>query len=176
MPEFEQFDLPLRIGVVGDTHRTSHNRRPLPDQLLAVLRGCDLILHLGDFNAGWVAEALADIAPLRGVVGNNDEPEFSSTLPAERFLQLGRHRLGMLHGHLGPGTGRENAFQRMYGLVDCAVYGHSHRAEVIEREGMMMVNPGSPTQRRFSPHHTCATLTVDDRIEPELIILDVAAR
>ena len=129
-------------------------------------------MHLGDVNAPWVLETLAEIAPVRAVQGNNDEPELLERLPMEHFLEIGGHRIGMIHGHGTKFTARETTLRRMVGLVDCAVYGHSHRPEIVERDGLLMVNPGSPTQRRYAPEHTYAMMHVDDRISAELIVLE----
>lgn len=172
MPEFEQFEIPMRIGILGDTHRSSRNQRALPTALLDGLDGCDLIMHLGDVNASWVLDALAEIAPVRAVQGNNDEPELLARLPWERFLQIGSHRIGMVHGHGTRLTAREKTLERMRGVVDCAVYGHSHRPEIVERDGLLLVNPGSPTQRRYAPQHTYAMMRVGDQIEADLIVLE----
>lgn len=172
LPEFERFETPMRIGIVSDTHRSSRNTRPLPAALLDGLQGCDLIMHLGDVNAAWVLDVLGEIAPVRAVQGNNDEPELLERLPWEHFLKIGPHRIGMIHGHGTRFTARETTLKRMVGLVDCAVYGHSHRPEVVERDGLLLVNPGSPTQKRYAPQHTYAMMDVGDQIEAELIVLE----
>jgi uncharacterized protein len=162
----------MRIGILGDTHRSSRNPRALPEALLDGLQGCDLIMHLGDVNAPWVLDVLAEIAPVRAVQGNNDEPQLLKCLPWEHFLQIGPHRIGMIHGHGTRYTARKTTLERMRGLVDCAVYGHSHRPEVVERDGLLLVNPGSPTQRRYAPEHTYAMMQVGDQIDAELVILE----
>ncbi len=172
MPEFEKFDAPLRIGLVADTHLTSRTMRPLPPGLLRGLEGCDLIFHAGDINASWVLDELAKIAPVRAVGGNNEEYPFGQELADERFFEIGRFKIGLMHGHHPKLTGRQYTYERMRGVVDCAIYGHSHRPEIEERDGLLMVNPGSPTQKRFAPYSTFAILTVGDTIQAQLINLD----
>lgn len=172
MPQFERFDAPLRIGAIGDTHRSSRNRRPLPRQLLEALETVDLILHLGDVNAAWVLDELQQIAPVRAVQGNNDEPDLLRELPLEHYLMVGEQRIGMIHGHGTRSTARETALARMAGVVDCAVYGHSHRPECVTRDGLLMVNPGSPTQRRYAPSHTYAMMVIEEQIHAEIVELD----
>jgi putative phosphoesterase len=138
----------------------------LPDDLLDGLEGCDLILHLGDLNAHWVLEQLGEIAPVRAVHGNNDEPDLMRKLPRERIFQIGRWKIGMLHGHGPPRTtAKQVVRESMLGRVDCAVYGHSHRADDSEFEGMRMVNPGSPTQPRWVPARTFGIMRIDDEID-----------
>ena len=172
MPEFERYDPPLRIGLVADTHRSSRNPRPLPVALTSGLEGCDLILHAGDVNAPWVLAALEKIAPVRAVRGNNEELPLSQTLPLELYLQIGDTTVGLMHGSHERLTARRHTLDRMRGVVDCAVYGHSHVPEIVEHDGLMMVNPGSPTQKRYQPHSTFAILAVGDTIQAKLIEID----
>ncbi len=155
----------MRLGLVADTHRPSRLPVFLPEELLRGLDGCDLILHLGDFNAPAVLERLQELGPVLGVYGNNDDPGLVEMLPRERFLEIGAWKLGMLHGHDSTLTARQLALREMKDRVDCVVYGHSHWPDLARREGLLMVNPGSPTQRRRAPARTFAIMTVDDEIE-----------
>ena len=140
--------------------------------LMDGLEGCDLICHAGDINARWVLDTLAEVAPVRAVAGNNEEYPLEVELPLEQYFEIGRFKIGMTHGHHAKLTGRQYTYDRMRGVVDCAIYGHSHRPEVVERDGLLMVNPGSPTQKRFAPHATFAILTVDDTLQAKLVELD----
>jgi putative phosphoesterase len=170
--EFEQLSWPCRIGLVADTHLVRPH--PLPERLVEGLAACDLIFHAGDINREWVIVALARVAPVRAVVGNNDAG-LERMLPEERYFQCGEHRIGLLHGWSPnasrPVTAKVWTMERMRGVVDCAVYGHSHRAEVAQREGLLMVNPGSPTQPRWAPRPTYGILEVRDGISARIVAL-----
>lgn len=171
MPAFEEFDVPLRIGLVADTHLHDPRRHRLPEQMLDGLDGCDLILHAGDVTETWVLELLAAVAPVRVVAGNGDVR--IPGLPRTLYFRFGEHTVGLLHGHLGGGTARRSAFNTMHGRVHCAVYGHSHRPEIVTREGLLMVNPGSPSRRRWAPRHSYGILRVTDaELDPELYYLN----
>ncbi|CAN5545671.1 metallophosphoesterase family protein [soil metagenome] len=172
MPEFERFEPPMRLGLIGDTHRTSRTKRPLPVDLLLGLEDCDLICHTGDVNARWVLDLLATIAPLRAVGGNNEEDVLGQELGLEHFFEIGSFKIGLMHGHHTKLTARQHTLDRMRGVVDCAIYGHSHRPEIEERDGLLMINPGSPTQKRYAAHTTFAILTVDETLRAQLINLD----
>ena len=157
----EVIALPARIGLVADTHRRSGSLLGLPEQLLRGLEGCDLILHAGDFNAIAVSDALAEIAPVFGVHGNNDEPEVMRALPAARYFVAGEIRLGLIHGHQAVRNARGAALEAMRGRVDCVVYGHSHMPDYSREDGLLLVNPGSPTQRRRAEQRSFAIMTID---------------
>ncbi len=174
MPEFETLAHPIRIGLVADTHRRNP-KRGLPQALLDGLDGCDLIFHAGDISERWVIEMLVKIAPVRAVVGNNDSFELLKFLPEECYFMSGSHRIGLLHGYSDMAkratTAKVWTLERMRGVVDCAVYGHSHQPEVTERDGLLMVNPGSPTDFRWAKGPTYGIIEVGDTIQARLIEL-----
>ncbi len=175
MPAFDPLPFPARIGLVADTHLI--RPRPLPASLVDGLAGCDLIFHAGDISRAWVLERLAEIAPVYAVYGNNDsgDLELMRELPFERHFACGPHRIGLIHGHDPLGTRRVTARQfvgrHLRGVVDWAVYGHSHRPLIEEQDGLWMVNPGSPTQPRWAPRATWGILQVGAEVRARLIDL-----
>ncbi|HUG16282.1 MAG TPA: metallophosphoesterase family protein [Thermomicrobiales bacterium] len=174
MPEFERFDVPLRIGVVSDTHLINAERG-ISDRVLKLLDGCDLIFHAGDINRQWVLDALQTVAPVRAVYGNNDPIELQLRLAIDRYFQIGPHRMGLIHGHTATHakrmTARQRAQEGMHGVVDCVVYGHSHQPEIETRDGLLMVNPGSPTAPRWAPFPTLAIIEIGETIDARLIVV-----
>lgn len=171
MRQFLRIDAPARIGLVSDTHIKRH-KRVLPRQMLEAFDGCTCIFHAGDICVERVLTELDKIAPVYAVHGNNDVAELVETLPRDLYFQIGVHMLGLTHGHAGGGPAQEVAQQRMRGIVDCVVYGHSHNPEVVTRQGLMMVNPGSPTDMRFGRTPTYGLLTVDERIQAQIVELE----
>jgi predicted phosphodiesterase len=73
----------MRVGLVADTHGLADPR------LERLFRGCALILHAGDVTGPAVLEALAAIAPVRTVRGNNDLGPFGDSLPLTCREDLG---------------------------------------------------------------------------------------
>lgn len=159
------------VAIIGDTHlpRTS---RELPEECIRRLRAADLILHTGDHSSVESLEALRSLGPpVEAVYGNADEPALRELLPKELFVEPGGVRIGMAHVP-GPRVGREQRLRARF--PDCAavVYGHTHVPQVEEHEGVWILNPGSPTERRSSPTWTMLELRVEGgRLEPELIEL-----
>ncbi len=172
----ELWPAPLTIGVVSDSHlHAVGNTRTLPKTLLDELAKArvGLILHGGDIFAPWVLDQLAEIAPTLAVIGNGDPPELQRALPRRRVVVVGQHSLGLIHGHEGRGT---NAVQRARSafadnaLVRCVVFGHSHQPlSRLEPHGLILFNPGSPTDRRGAPYFSFGLLRVAETIEPELV-------
>lgn len=131
--------------------------RQLPAECLRRLDAADLIVHAGDFVAASVLEELRRLGPLEAVHGNMDEPALRSLLPAERVVDLGDVRIGVVHDG-GPRQGREARLTARFPGCRAVVYGHSHLPQVAEHDSVLILNPGSPTERRRAPAHTMIEL------------------
>jgi uncharacterized protein len=61
----------------------------------------------------------------------------------------------------GPENGRLTRLSRRFPAAAIVVFGHSH-IPLIESDdtGFLILNPGSPTDRRRQPHHTMAEILV----------------
>ncbi len=171
--EQRAFDAPLLIGVVSDTHVHAHGARKLPLEVPELFRrfGVGLILHAGDVNTGGVLDALAGVAPLIAVTGNNDDLELRSRLESEERFMVGRHRFALRHGHGGRSARHEARL--LAPDADCVVYGHSHIPLIEDADGTILFNPGSATDRRWQEHFGIGLIRVTaEKIEPELILYD----
>lgn len=174
----DRWPAPLVVGVVSDTHLYPEpGRRGLPRTLLDELAGAEvgLILHAGDIFAPWVLDRLGEIAPVLAVIGNGDPDPLRRALPRARVVTIGPHRLGLVHGHEGRGATTPqralNAFAPAPGerAVDCVVFGHSHQPLSKLQGGVLLFNPGSPTDKRRQPYHSFGILRLAETIEPELV-------
>jgi putative phosphoesterase len=178
-----------RIGVVSDTHLRASSTRGLPREVFEAFQDLDLILHAGDFTVPSVLETLNALAPVIAVRGNNDFGELRD-LPLSLRVEIEEVVVGLVHGDeaafgrrampLSQANGNRqtaaNAISHFEhdGDVDCIVFGHSHHPLLLDHEieerKVLLLNPGSPTDKRYSSHHGCALLKVDgDKIEPQLI-------
>jgi uncharacterized protein len=63
----------------------------------------------------------------------------------------------------GPATGRERRCMARFPGCDLLVFGHSHIPwDSVAPNGMRLLNPGSPTDRRRQPYATYLTAVVAD--------------
>ena len=67
----------MRVVVVSDTHGP-RRWKACPPAVAEYLRGAGLILHAGDACTASVLDELAQYAPVRAVVGNNDAPDVAA--------------------------------------------------------------------------------------------------
>jgi putative phosphoesterase len=163
----------MLIALVSDTHLPKGNRR-LPGRCVELMGGADLIVHAGDWSALAVVEELRAIGPpVAGIHGNVDSPEVRAALPAALTLDMEGLQLAVVHD-AGSRIGRLARMRRRFPDATAVVFGHSHiplheRAE----DGFQIFNPGSPTERRRSPHHTMGLARVTGgEVAFELIQLD----
>lgn len=138
----------MRIGLISDTHGL------LRPQALEALAGVAEIVHAGDIGTPEVIERLRAIGPVHAVRGNNDQGAWADKLPPRLLLTREGIRIHVLHDvkELDP---EEDGF-------DVVVAGHSHKPGVLERGGILLVNPGSAGPRRFKLPVTIAYLTIAD--------------
>ncbi|MDS0282586.1 metallophosphoesterase [Haloarcula onubensis] len=146
------------LTVISDTHGTDSHR--LTGRTLDAVRAADHVVHAGDFTTEAVYDAIAaEAAELTAVTGNNERRALRERLPAEATVEWGGYRLLVVHGHRHSDTAL-GMLARQEG-ADIVVVGHSHRPEIRELDGRLLVNPGSYADpRRYRPAH--AELDVDD--------------
>jgi uncharacterized protein len=145
--------------------------RRLPEACVSRLRSADLVLHAGDFAALSVLEELRALGPpVRGVVGNVDEPALRAVLPERLVVEAGAARVGLVHD-AGPRAGREARLLGWFPGCGAVVYGHTHLPQVSLVDGVWVLNPGSPTERRRASARSMLVLEVgtDGEISPELV-------
>ena len=68
--------------------------------------------------------------------------------------------VAMIHDS-GPKKGRWGRMRRRFPGARIVVFGHSHIPWIEDEGGLMLLNPGSPTDRRRAPDHTFALLRVE---------------
>jgi putative phosphoesterase len=146
---------PLAV-VIADTH-LPRRANALPEDLIPHLERADLILHAGDLMEPTLLDELAAYATVRAVRGNLDPP--AERLPETAQFEFGGVRVAMIHDS-GPKRGRRNRMRLRFPEARVVVFGHSHIPWSEDEEGLLLLNPGSPTDRRRQPEHTFALLRV----------------
>jgi hypothetical protein len=125
------------VGVISDTHGL------LRPEATRALAGVNLIIHAGDIGTPEILRELKRIAPVAAIKGNNDRGDWALRLPDVRAVKVGQHRLYVIHNV------RELAFQPAARNFRAVISGHSHKPSIVEKNGVLFLNPGSPGPRRF---------------------------
>jgi putative phosphoesterase len=133
------------VGVISDTHG---HLRP---EVAKAFAGVDLFIPGGDIGNHEVLEALRAIAPVHAVRGNMDGG-WAHGLPATEVVEIGEVLIYVLHDayllNLDPSAA---------GFV-AVINGHTHRAAVEKRKGVLFLNPGSASP--YSSSGTVALLRI----------------
>jgi len=178
-----------RIGIISDTHLKEHFPRKFIAPALAAFNDADLILHAGDVNAPWVIEELEKIAPVHVVLGNTDNSNILLDAPVSRRVEVENYVIGLTHGDtfrepkIKPVPGAAGNMQTAANAlshfqfeadVNCIVFGHSHFPLLLWHEfagrKVLLLNPGSVTQKRAAPNCGCAIIEVDgNKLDAKLI-------
>jgi uncharacterized protein len=152
----------MLIGVISDTHGL------LRPEAVAALRGVEHILHAGDVGDIAVLDALQEIAPVTAIRGNVDVSGPCAELPATNVVELGDKLFYLVHSvhdlDINPAAAG----------IAMVVSGHSHKASVAVRDGVVFFNPGSAGPRRFSLPVTVGFVTVEDGVEATVMELVVS--
>ena len=162
-----------RLLLLADTHLPNRARVLTPD-VWAAVDTADLVVHAGD----WVDETLLDelqrrSARLIGVWGNNDGAELRARLPEVARATVDGIRLAVVH-ETGPTSGREARADAAYPDTDLLVFGHSHIPwDSVTPNGLRLLNPGSPTDRRRQPRCTMMTAVADAGRLDEVTLIPV---
>jgi len=158
----------MKIGVISDTHLYSFNDR-LEKIVEDYFHDVDVILHAGDIVEVEVLDVFKG-TELYAVSGNMDHDSVRRVFPEKRILEIAGRSIGMIHGWGSP-SGLEEKIIDEFEDVDCIVYGHTHHAVNETRDGVLLFNPGSPTDRRFSRHNSVGILDIEEEITGRIITL-----
>ena len=152
----------MRIGLLSDTH----DRVPAVAALLRRFAeaGCGLVMHAGDHCAPFSLAPFRDVPiPMLGVFGRNDGDRdglvaAASALPsggelyeAPHSFETGGHTVLLVHD-LADANARSLAAHQVI------VHGCTHLAEMKERNGALLVNPGEACGWL---HGTCTAAILD---------------
>jgi putative phosphoesterase len=139
----------MRVGIISDTHGLL---RPEAEK---ALQGVKLIVHAGDVGSPEILTRLKAIAPVFAVRGNIDTDPWARELPLTTVVEAGGASFYVLHNlrelHLKPGEAK----------FDFVISGHTHQAELTERNGVIYFNPGSAGPKRFHLPVTLAVLELN---------------
>ena len=149
------------IGVISDTHGLI---RP---EALRVLEGADLIIHAGDIGALDVISALEAIADVTAIKGNNDRGAWAGKFPETAVIKVGKMKIFVVHDVKElDGNPSAEGFR-------VVISGHSHNPSLVEKNGVLYLNPGSAGPRRFKLPIAVARIHVEgSSVAAEIIKLE----
>jgi predicted phosphodiesterase len=156
------------VGLIADTHCTLADGTDLPDAATDALRGCDLIVHLGDLTSPGVLDRLsaggAEVMGIRNPTLDAPVGTDSRLVDGPVYRHLGGRRLALVREFP---TEDVSADVVAYG-VPRGGGGHDYRVALVGTT--LVVTPGSPNLP--ARHGTVARLTFGDEVDVEIVHLD----
>ena len=159
----------MKIGITGDTHGSVQALR----RVLKSAPPVDSWFYTGDYAHDAEMIARETKLPVVKVCGNCDSWE--NRAKPDIYLDYEGFKVWLTHGHkyLRVG-GVEDLIDWAKKLqVDIVVFGHTHVPMAEMRDGILVVNPGSPALPRGGSDPTMAVLTLEKGQPPKAEILKV---
>ena len=152
----------MKILVVSDTHGNEFKLL----QAHQAAGQVDAVIHLGDGEADTAILETIETCPVIKVAGNCD---LGSSAPRELILEWHQKRILICHGDCyGVKTGLSRLIDHAEAEeIDVVLYGHTHVANQLQHETVLVLNPGTLWGR--APFLSYAILTVEaDQVSAEI--------
>jgi putative phosphoesterase len=160
----------MKIGVISDTH-IPLRAKDLPEQIMSVFKGMDMVIHAGDLEDPEVLKKLKLVCSnVKAVWGNMDPEEVKRSLPEKLVIKAGKYRIGLMHGYGAPAN-LVNVLLTAFkdDAVDLIIFGHSHCPFNEKRQDILFFNPGSATDKVFSPYNSYGIIEINDEIKANIV-------
>ncbi len=139
----------LLIGIISDTHGHIHQ------QVSAVFKKTDFIVHAGDMDTLEAFQELNAIAPVFAVRGNMDMGKWAGEFPKSDVIEAGNTLIYAIHNiqkiDLDPAAAGMGA----------VIYGHSHIPSIERQNNVVFMNPGSATLPKYSFHASVGLIRIN---------------
>ncbi|WP_042680844.1 metallophosphoesterase [Anaerosalibacter massiliensis] len=156
----------MRIFVVSDTHGRIEDFV----QFAKKLEKPDLIIHLGDYaDDGFEIERAMNVDTV--VIKGNCDFLVEKRINNEEILTLNGKKVLITHGH------RYNVKMDILDLfyrakeegADLVLFGHTHNPLIVEEEGILFMNPGSPSLPRGLVGKSFGLVNIEEDIKTKII-------
>lgn len=161
----------MKITVISDTH-IPIKAKEIPQAVLKSIAASEMVIHAGDLVDLRLLKVLKSACPdVKAVWGNMDSQELRQILPQKLiFTVKDKFKFGLMHGWGKPDNLIENlsdAFKDH--RLDVIIFGHSHQAFNKKVRDTLFFNPGSLTDKDYSPYNSYGIIKVTDKIETSII-------
>ena len=150
----------VNILVMSDTHGNTQAVKYLLENYQGIVSD---VVHLGDYarDIAHIARTGKD-SPLYHIVSGNTDPLVESY--EERVIEIAGKRIFITHGHRYDVKSKlDNLIYKASELqVDICLFGHTHTAVMFNHNGILYLNPGSPTYPRTDMDRGYGLVSISD--------------
>lgn len=152
----------FKILVVSD----SHGNTDLLYDVISRNRTVDLVIHLGDHSAD-ANEVMGDFPSIAHftVAGNCDIGHYLNNTNYDGCFKIEERRVFYTHGHkYNVKYGTELLVKQVKMKdADIALFGHTHVSMSEEKDGVLVINPGSLSSPRDGTVGTYCIMEIDGK-------------
>ncbi len=135
----------MKVLLIGDIHIPDKSEE-IPKEFIEKAEVCDLIICTGDLTEDRVLDRLMKIKKIRAVKGEKDYID----LPQQDLVGVEKMKFGVVHGNQieeDEDKDRTEELMEFADLLgaDVLVTGHTHQPFRTEKNGKVLLNPGSAT-------------------------------
>lgn len=170
-----------RIAVLADCHIHPGGGSDWNESILAALAGVDLIVTLGDMGEAIGLERLAEIAPVKGVMGADDQ-QSPHTQGRSRLLSIDGVSIALVFDPVAEGLATSKdplqlvspqaRAAKLGGEADVLLWASTHVPDIGRENGVLTLNPGSATLPDGGAAPSFGRLTVaNGQTVPEIVSL-----
>lgn len=147
----------MKVGLISDTH-IPESRTSLWPQVIEAFADVDYILHAGDLHELAVIDTLNEIAPTYAARGNGEDGSAGRIIQGDHdrlqeywVLELNGFNIGLTHyipmPEIPPRLTVANWINQKFPdhKLDVLIYGDTHVEQIDVFDGVLCINPGSPT-------------------------------
>lgn len=158
------------IAVISDSHIPKRAEK-IPQQFHQALEQAEISVHCGDLVSKEFREKIEKHGKLVAVKGNCDMIDLE---PSETFSKKGL-KFGAYHGTGITPRGHHPTLVKTAETLSCEIllHGHSHKEEIVKKDGKILVNPGSctgvggGTSKPGNP--TMAKIFIEDELKVQIL-------
>ncbi len=156
----------MKILVISDTHGDTNKA----EEAIRSNKEINMIIHLGDyFRDAQKLSGMFPNIPVEYIYGNSDF--MVENVPAEKMLEVCGKKIFITHGHR---YSVKWDYGRLYRKAeelkaDMILFGHTHVPEIIEKDDVFLLNPGSTSDPRDESDESYAIIDiVGDKVVPKI--------
>ena len=132
----------MKVLIVSDTHG---NSEPI-EKIVSLHSDFSIIIHAGDYARD--LDFLDTQIQKYTVKGNCDNPAHYA--PERQLIDLGKSKIFLTHGHLQHAKLYFDQLieESIKNSAEICVFGHTHKPIIENRDGILLINPGSIIKSR----------------------------
>lgn len=148
------------VIIISDTHN-----KTLPKSLVKDIKDSDILIHAGDLTSMEYYNKLLILTHDKKFfvcLGNMDKNKLTEIIPLKEAFKIEEISLALMHGWGSPKNLPEKIIKEFDNINwDILIFGHTHKKYEKKENDKLILNPGSPTEKRFAKNNSYIKMQID---------------